>query len=163
MRKPEHVAAEAFARTLTRMKLTRGLGDPEEIGRRAALLVAAEHAWREHLGTLLDLASVRALLGGVSRQAVHDLMKRRRLLAVEEKGERLYPAFQFRQGKALPGVAGVLAAFEAAVLDPHTVAAWLNRPNPELESRSPAEWLHEGRGEDAVVLAARRVAARLEH
>ena len=156
------LAAASFERTLDRLG-TRGLGDPEELGYRAALLVTAEQAWKRHLGTLLSLDAVRALLGDVTRQAVHDLVKRGRLLALERQGARVYPVFQFKGSKPLPGLTAVLAALKPADLSHDTIAAWLNRPQPALRGSSPAEWLHDGRDLAPVVLAARRTAARLAH
>jgi len=162
MAQTARLAAASFERTLDRLG-THGLGDPKELGYRAALLVTAEQAWTRHLGTWLSLDAVRALLGDVTRQAVHDLMKRGRLLALDRQGARVYPAFQFKGTKLLPGLPALLAAFKPADLSHDTIAAWLNRPQPALRGSSPAEWLHAGRDQAPVALAARRTAARLAH
>ena len=97
------IATRAFAEELERLE-HRGeleLEDPERAGRRGALIVAAGSLWARHLGGLLDAEQTRRLLGVKSRQAVHDLVRRGRLLRVKDSaGHVLYPANQFdRHGR----------------------------------------------------------------
>jgi hypothetical protein len=100
-------AATAFEQTLHDLGFSGDeaeLGDAAEFGRRGALLAVSDVVWRRRLGPLLDSRQVRALLGGTTRQAVSDLAKRGRLLALpDERGRLRFPAFQFsRAGRPLP-------------------------------------------------------------
>lgn len=124
---------------------------------------AAEAAWRQELGDLLNEDEVRHRLRVADRRTVTARSRRGELLALDTKdGRRLYPAFQFRDdGQPFPILTKVLAAFRGAAESLFTVAAWLVSPNSLLEQKSPAAWMrHEG---DAALLleAARRTAARL--
>lgn len=138
------------------------LGDPRELGKRAALLALAEAAWRQHLGALLDTHQVQALLGVATRQAVSDRARRGGLLMLPMKAGRVvYPAFQFGpSGQPFPAVPKVLAVFEEAGSDPWAVASWFRTPRGRLVGRTPAEWMGHGLDEEALLEAARRAAAR---
>lgn len=132
-----------------------------ELGERAALLAVAGQVWRRHLGPLLTSGDLQKL-GGRSRQAVHELVARRRLLALPSRGGNLFPAFQVdRRGRPRPGLAEVLAAFEGAAESPYTVASWFETPQPLLDERTPAEWLVAGDDPQRLLGAARRAAAQL--
>jgi hypothetical protein len=131
------------------------------IGVGAGQPAVAGQVWRRHLGALLTTGDLQAL-GDRSRQAVHELVKRRRLLALPARGGNLFPAFQVDpQGMPRRGVAEVLAAFEGAVESPLTVASWFRTPQPLLDERTPAEWLVAGEDTARLVHAARRTAAQL--
>lgn len=132
-----------------------------ELGERAALLAVAGQVWRRHLGPLLTSGDLQKL-GGRSRQAVHELVARRRLLALPSRGGNLFPPFQVdRRGRPRSGIAEVLAAFEGAVESPYTVASWFETPQPLLDERTPAEWLVAGDDPERLLQAARRAAAQL--
>jgi hypothetical protein len=139
------------------------LGDAAELGRRGALLAVSEVVWRRRLGPLLDSRQVRELLGGMTRQAVSDLAKRGRLLALPDERECLrFPAFQFgRVGRPLLGVAEIRRIFAPAEISPYTVASWFVTPQPLLDDTPPAQWLADGRDPTLAIEAARRTAARL--
>jgi len=161
------VAVRAFAEQLE--QLERGgeleLREPARAGRRGALLVAAASVWARHLGGLLDGEQTRDLLGVKSRQAVHDLWRRGRLLRVEDStGHTLYPANQFdAHGRPFALVAQLIETFAPTGVSPWTIASFLGSPQRELDGRTPQRWLLEGREEPPVREAARRVAARLAH
>lgn len=132
-----------------------------ELGERAALLAVAGHLWRRRLGPLLTTGDLQKL-GGRSRQAVHDLVRRGRLLALPSATGNLFPSFQLDPaGRPRPVVAEVLDAFSGAVESPYTVAAWFRTPQALLDDREPAEWLAAGEDPARVVQAARRSAALL--
>lgn len=159
-------AAAAFQQALRDLGLSEAedeLGDSATFGRRAALLAAADLLWRRHLGRLLDTSEVQQLLGGCTRQAVSDLVKRRRLLALPSGDGRLaFPAFQFSStGRPYPEVHHVLELFADVAVDPHTIASWFVTPKELLEGKTPAEWLRAGEPPELVQEAARRTAARL--
>jgi hypothetical protein len=138
--------------------------DPGELGRRGALLAASDLIWRERLGRLVSRDEVQELLGLKSRQAVHDLAKRGRLLALStQSGRALFPAFQFdlEQGRIYSAVPAAIAHFGQASVDPYTAASWFCEPQPLLERLTPAEWLRERRADRPLIEAARRSAAPL--
>ena len=87
---PTAEAAAAFQQTLERFGFATSkaaLGDPVDLGRRAALLAVADRIWRRQIGPLLDGRDVQRLLKVGTRQAVSDLVKRRgvRSSSVNEK------------------------------------------------------------------------------
>lgn len=166
MARASATAAETFERTLDELGVSgRELGDPEELGRRAALLATAEALWSKHLGPMFSREQVQELLGVRSRQAVSQLAKRRRLLALHTPEDRLtFPAFQFSpSGRPYEAMPALLAAFENADVSPHTIASWFMTPQRLLGRVTPATWLRRGRDPERVVEAARRSAARLAH
>ena len=160
------IAANAFEETLEALDLREGLaelGDLAALGRRAALLAVAGAVWRRQLGPLLEGREVQELLGVGSRQAVSDLAKRGRLLALDAAGgRRLYPAFQFAEsGRPHRDLESVLEVFAGVVESTYTTASWLVSPNADLTGETPIERLRSGRGLDELLVAARRAAARL--
>lgn len=64
----------------------------------------------DRAGGALTAEQVRKLLGHKSVQAVHKAVTSRRLLAVDDNGRKLFPAFQFDGAAVVPGMADVLAA-----------------------------------------------------
>jgi hypothetical protein len=136
-------------------------GDAGEAGRRAALAAVAGQVWSEHLGPLFDTDGVAALLGGVTKQAVSDRVRRRRLLALRTGSGRLvYPAFQFDGRHVLRGLADVLGQIEPDDAEAWTVASWLTTPDPALGGRTPVDALRDG-DTDPVLAAAADVAGGL--
>jgi hypothetical protein len=137
--------------------------DPEALGRRAALLAVSEMAWGQILGPLYDVEQVQTILKVKTRQAVSDLAKRGRLLALHGSGGRkLYPAFQFGpSGRPYPEIAKVLEIFEGIVATPYTIASWFVSPQDLLEEEAPAAWLRTGKDSSQLLAAAQRSAAAL--
>ncbi|HVR96084.1 MAG TPA: hypothetical protein VMW27_05685 [Thermoanaerobaculia bacterium] len=160
------IAARAFEKTLEELERqddAPDFGDPAALGRRAALLAAAEAVWGRHLGPLFDMDQTRSLLNVGSRQAVSDLARRGRLLALEASGGRkLYPAFQFGpDGRPYAEVARVLETFAGAVESPYTIASWFVSPQDLLDGETPAAWMRSRREPEPLLEAASHVAARL--
>jgi hypothetical protein len=86
-----------------------------------------------------------AKLCGWSRQTTHDRRKANKLLALEEKGKWMYPAWQFDSTSpsgVVEGLAAVLKELEH--LMPMQKLLWLETPQPDLEGRTPITWLREG-------------------
>jgi hypothetical protein len=159
-------AARAFEEALEELQLPEDspeLQDPATLGRRAALLAAAEAVWTKHLGPLFDMDKVRTLLQVGSRQAVSDLARRRRLLVLDASGGRkLYPAFQFdASGRPYPEIQRILEAFDGAAETTHTIASWFTTPQEELQGKTPAAWMRARREPDTLYESARRTAAKL--
>lgn len=163
-------ARDSFGDTLERLGVEEEAGapTPEELGRRAALLVGAEQAWDHHIGPMLAAAQVADLLGVGTRQAVHDRARRGGLLALHRGSRQVrFPAFQLveRPGSAtravLPELGRVMRIFADAGVDEWTVASWFCTLAPLLETMTPAAWLAEGKDPEQAIEAARRSAARL--
>src|ERR671931_1197895 len=84
-------AAASFKATLRELGLSGNepeLGDAARLGQRAALVAAAGALWQRQLGPLLDIRQAQHVLGVGSRQAVHDLTQRHRLLALTTEDRR---------------------------------------------------------------------------
>ncbi len=162
------IAAKAFRETLKRLDLPESdpvLENPERLGREAALAAAAGAIWRKKIGPTLSTVEVQERIGVRTRQAVSDLVKRRRLLALETEQARLrYPVFQFSpQGRPYPQIPEILEMFHEAAIDPYTTASWFKTPQKLLEDETPAAWLRADRDPELVVEAARRVADTVGH
>jgi hypothetical protein len=160
-------ALQAFRDTLERLDLPEdALADPAaqaRLGRRAALLATSELTWDEHLGPMYEWSDVSHVLGTVgTRQGVNDLARRKRLLALPTKsGKLLYPAFQFRGSRTLPGLSDLLTELGRSEMGPWTQASWFVTPQDELEDVTPVQHLTQRGMDDNVLMAARRAAARL--
>lgn len=159
-------AAKAFVETLEELDLpedTPDFSDPAALGRRAALLAVSEAVWGKYLGPLLETDDVQTLLRVSSRQAVSDLAKRRKLLALDASGGRkLYPVFQFNSsGRPHPEIAQIIEIFAGAVESPYTIASWFVSPQDLLDGETPTAWLKSGKGSTRLLEAARRSAGEL--
>jgi hypothetical protein len=157
-------AAKAFGEALEKaLEDLPEVQDPEAFGRRAALLVVSDMVWGQILGPLYDVEQVQTILKVKTRQAVSDLAKRGRLLALDGSGGRkLYPAFQFGpRGRPYPEIAKVLEIFEGIVETPYTIASWFVSPQDLLEEETPAAWLGSGKDSSQLLAAAQRSAGAL--
>jgi hypothetical protein len=141
---------------------------PEDLGRRAALLVGAEHAWDQHIGPMLGAEQMAGLLGVGTRQAIHDRARRGGLIALRRGSRQVrFPAFQLvdqlgsTAKTVLPELGHILRVFADAGVDTWTTASWFCTPAALLESMTPAGWLATGKDPQRVVEAAQRSAARL--
>ena len=159
-------AAASFKATLRELGLSGDepeLGDAARLGQRAALVAAAGAMWGRQLGPLLEMRQAQELLGVASRQAVHDLVQRHRLLALQPENRRtLIPLFQFSEtGRPYEAVPPILRIFGEAEATGWTVASWFTTPTTDLEGDTPIAWIRAGRDRDTVLDAARGAAAPL--
>lgn len=160
-------ALRAFEETLESLDLDEGQLSSEasqaQLGRRAALVAAAEAAWTNQLGPLYGWQEVAELLGSIrTRQGVNDLARRGRLLGLPMKrGQVLYPAFQFVGGRPVDGLSDVLAILGPAPLSPWSLASWFTTPQDELEGETPVARLARVGADDDILTAARRTASRV--
>lgn len=118
---------------------------------RARPLSGAIDRSQEHLKLLLDRAgpvlsgTETARLLGVDKARVDTLRAERRLLAIPLGEGWAYPALQFRDGAALPGLDRLLEAH--AGKDPWAILDLLLAPDPALNGRAPLEALRAGDAE----------------
>lgn len=137
------------------------LEDPESLGRAAALTLARPGLWEEQLGPLLTGAQARGLLGGISREALSQRVRRGTLLALrDERGRVRYPLVQFdeEEGAVRGEIPTLVRAFRERELSGWELAAFLTTAQPELGNDSPAGWMRAG-GEPELLLAVAREAA----
>ncbi len=160
-----HVAAELRKRAKAlrdRGRSIADLGTPAEVAKQMLAAVPDPSPWSEALGPFYRTPQVRSLLGGVSRQALEDRMRRHTLLGLRTAdGVIVYPRFQFDERHAvLAGLAEVLRVLRASGVDDWTLAGWLVARRDGLEGHSPVEWLRGGRDVETLLGAARDAAAR---
>ncbi|MCP9490080.1 MAG: hypothetical protein MSC31_09425 [Solirubrobacteraceae bacterium MAG38_C4-C5] len=153
-------AVVAFAETVGTLLADRSLTVPS--ARRAALLAVSEEVWEHELGPLLSSADVRELLGDLSRQRVDELLRARRLIGLRDSaGRRRFPAFQFRDGRALEGLVSAYWVVADVAASDWTAASWLVSPDQALGGRSPVQWVRDGHDAGRLITVARQDAARL--
>lgn len=104
-------------------------------------IVAGLREFRAHAYSTDD---VRELLGGVSRQAVSQRVRNKRLLSMEISGRAWFPDWQFAGGRLVAGLPEVIAALGEAGQDAYTADAVMRSPYPEENGRTLAELLHAG-------------------
>jgi hypothetical protein len=138
------------------------LGSPADLAERMVAAVPQPSPWRD-LGPFYTTRAVCQLLGGVTRQAVEDRRRRRRILALRTAdGTWVYPAFQFgADNRVLPGLPDVLAALAQARVSEWTVASMLTTPQPALGGRSIVEHLRAERPIEPVLELCRAAAPEL--
>ncbi len=136
------------------------LGDAELLAERIAAVVPAPSPLAAAIGPVYRQASL-ALAMGTSRQAVADLVKRRRLLALTTAdGHVVIPAFQLGADmRPLRGVPAVLKVLPPQVVDPWTLASWLRVPQRRLDGASVIGHLAAG-GDPTRALAVAESARR---
>jgi hypothetical protein len=136
------------------------------IGRQAGEQAAVAAKWRRRVGATLETQDVTELLG-LSRQALDSRKRTGSVLALPGSGTSYYPSWQFdtetRPPSVRPITLRIVTTFREAVedLSLYVVAAWATSPQPELDDRTPADWIVAGGADEPVVLAAQR-AAHLE-
>jgi hypothetical protein len=109
-------------------------------------------ALRKQAGPCLETGEVCDLLG-VSRETIRKKVERKQLLALPKGGDRIFPAFQFKDGDVVPGFGDVLAALNSD--SPFVVLSFLLSENAELDGKSALEALQAGDA-DSVIAEARR-------
>lgn len=136
--------------------------DPGVLAKQMLSVVPQAHVYDAAIGPFYTTDGVRKLLGGTSRQAVADRVRRGTLLQVRSSdGVMLYPAFQFEGTQVSARVREVLAQFRAADVDGWTVASWFGVPAEDLAGCTPRDWLADpARDLEPVLRLAAATAAR---
>ena len=96
---------------------------------------------RKSAEPVLETGQVCALLG-VSRETIRKKVDRNQLLALPKGGDRVFPAFQFKDGDVVPGLGAVLAALETD--SPFVALSFLLSHNPSFGGKSASELLQTG-------------------
>ncbi|GHS87315.1 hypothetical protein AGMMS50218_08910 [Actinomycetota bacterium] len=136
--------------------------DPSALAEQMLAVVPRSHVYDKELGPFHTTDGVRHLLGGVSRQAVFDRVRRGTLLQVRTAdGVSLYPAFQFEGAEVSPRLRDVLVQFRSVPVDGWAVGAWLVAPAEDLGGVAPRAWLSDpGNPVEPVARLAAQTAAR---
>jgi hypothetical protein len=138
--------------------------EARQLGRRAAEAALAPLLWGEAVGARWDTTETAEFLG-VTRQALHDRVRRGTLLGLPGRGVTWFPVWQFDPAsrRARPVVPVILQLFRLMdrPLGPIEIASWAQEAQPELDGSSPADWITSGRADESVVGFARRSAARV--
>ena len=141
---PEHIAP-----------VLRLIADPDAVPHQPRL---SEDAQRQNAARLVALRTeltthaltgeqVRQLLGGISRQALHQRVRARRLLSLHLANQSWFPDWQFGPDGVRPGVPEVLAALPES---PVAADRIMRAPLPEEGRRSAADLLAAGKTDRAV-------------
>jgi len=85
---------------------------------------------------------------GITPQAVSERRKTGRLIALRRGREWRFPAWQFGDGDALPGLERLAGAYPGTPLN---LSVWAVRPSPDLGGRTPAQELARRGGVDRVL------------
>jgi hypothetical protein len=90
---------------------------------------------------VLETGQVCELLG-VSRETIRKKVDRRQLLALPKGGDRVFPAFQFKDGAVLNGFSEVLEALDTDSV--FTILAFLLSTNPDFDNKTALQLLQDG-------------------
>jgi hypothetical protein len=90
---------------------------------------------------VLESGDVCKLLG-VSRETVRKKVDRGQLLALPKGGDRVFPAFQFKDGAVLNGFAQALEALDTESV--FSVLAFFLSPNEDFENKTAIQMLESG-------------------
>lgn len=143
------------ARPDTDEAFQRALADAIQRGRPKWLEIMASE------GGVVSVSQMATLLG-ISRQAVDKRRRAGRLLGFRDGGrEYLYPAWQVRDGKLLPGLERVLAVLRAGEHDTKSQFIYFLSPFARLWDQRPLDYLRNG-GVDAIDAAEEAALGYLE-
>ena len=138
--------------------------DALELGRQGARAVLAPLAWSAAVADRWDVRRATEFLG-ISRQALYKRLRNGSALGVPGRGTTWFPVWQFdsRQRIVRAVTGAIIKVFRGAdpAIDPLVIGAWATRENRLLGGKSPAVWLAEGGGDEAIVRAAQRAAQGL--
>lgn len=99
----------------------------------------------DRLGAFYTTDRVRKVLGGISRQAVSQRVGSNRLLRVTTAdGEKLFPAFQFKDEEVAPGLQDLLRVLLDSGVDGWTAAYWLTARISQLGEATALDVLSSG-------------------
>lgn len=155
---------KGFAEGLELLGELPGDDDPESLGRAAALTLPRPWVWEERFGPLLTSAEIRNLLGGISREALAQRVKRGTLFGLRDERSRVrYPLMQLDEEARTPlkGLPALIKLFRGLDLSGWELASFLTAVQPELDGQPPTAWLAEGREPELVFAVASEAAETL--
>lgn len=131
------------------------IADPDAVPERVALSEAVRRVNTERLAAArqeliahaLSGEQVRELLGGISRQALHQRVRGGRLLALHVANTSWFPDWQFGPEGVRPGLSDLLAVLPDTALAADRV---MRAPIPEERRRSAADLLAAGKADRAL-------------
>ncbi len=90
---------------------------------------------------VMETGEVCELLG-VTRETIRKKVDRRQMIALPKGGDRVFPAFQFKEGAILKGLPEVLGALDTESV--FTILSFLLSSNPDFDNRTALELLQTG-------------------
>ncbi len=123
---------------------------PEDAGRQAAASLVVGRRWNEDVGPFYDTDGARAALGGVTKQAVSDRLRRGALLGLTlapdgtGRARLVYPVWQFDIIDHLHEVLPAAGYDTDRPTTGWTIALWLITPDPRLDGQTPLALLRGG-------------------
>lgn len=134
--------------------------DPHAVAERMLAAIPGSHPFDQKLGPFYDTAGLCRWLN-VSRQYVHTLINRERLLGLKTAdGDLVYPSFQFNDhGGLLPHLEDVLHVLAVGTSSRWQQALWMVTPTPDWGGANAGDLLKQGRAPE-VIEAAQRDADR---
>lgn len=134
------------------------------LGREAAAAALAPLLWAAAVGETWNTTRAAEFLK-VTRQALYKRIQSGSILALPGRGTSEFPVWQFDPETRLVRhiVGSIVGAFRSAddQVSSLVIASWATTPNARLDGLSPAQWINDGRDENAVLTAARRAARGL--
>lgn len=124
---------------------------------------AAEQIWERNFGPLLTLVEVTRALGGISEDALNNLVNAGKILELaDDAGQIRYPAWQIDpvEHAVFPLVVQIIQRFRDRDADSWEIASFCVDKNPDLEGQSPRDSFGKPVNE-AVLTAAGRAVSRL--
>ena len=115
----------------------------------------------EQVGPFYDTAGVLSWLGITSTDLDERRARHAILICSTADGQQILPTWQFQtDGTLLPGLRDVLEILASGTHDEWTWALWLTSRVPyQLDGKSAAQWLAEGRDPSSVTDLARQDAS----
>ena len=126
-------------------------GDAPAARELAAARAVGDHARQAALADALEGALTREQASarlGITAQAVSERMKAGKLTAIRRGREWRFPAWQFGDDDALPGLPELTAAWPGT---PLALSTWAVKPSPDLGGRTPAQEMRRRDGVERVL------------
>ncbi len=98
----------------------------------------------------MELRQVCELLG-LTRETIRQKVNRHQLLALPKGDDRVFPAFQFKEGAVLNGIPEVLDALDTE--SAFTALSFLLSHNPDFDNKTAVEMLEAGEIEPVITEA----------
>ncbi|HET6385704.1 MAG TPA: DNA-binding protein [Armatimonadota bacterium] len=153
MRETSSPRAAALRSELLRRLIGERTYTPEERSKLESMAREEYFAQRRELLAGSITASKATQIVGVSRQTLYNRAKAGTLLTIMENGHLHFPKWQFDPDRENGVVTGLPLVLSKIKVPAFSQAAWLMRPNPYLEGRTPIEALKAGELESVIGLA----------